>query len=120
MNISSTNSPTPGHRGSRNPTGTEICRLFRTGGPGAGLPEGFKERWEKAAGISRDHPSNGSLEGHIGFIEAWIAEGRKDIEGHYAKQFKRNPEDPTYGFVRAYLRARDLRNQEVERPMMLG
>jgi len=50
----------------------------------------------------------GSLEAHIGFIEAWIKEGREDIEGHYKKQFKRNPEDPVYKFVQAYLKSRTL------------
>ena len=45
-------------------------------------------------------------------IEAWIKEGRDDIEGHYKKQFKRNPEDPVYKFVQAYLKSRTLSQLE--------
>jgi len=53
-----------------------------------------------------------SLEAHIGFIEAYIKEGKKDIEGNYAKKFKKKPDDPTYQFIKAYLKTRTLGEQE--------
>lgn len=53
-----------------------------------------------------------SMEAHIGFIESWIAEGREDIEGHYAKQFKKKLNDPVYQFVKSYLLTRTLSEAE--------
>jgi hypothetical protein len=58
-----------------------------------------------------------SLEAHIGFIEARIAEGgpnlrnddvQKNIDEVYAKRFARDPDSPGYAFVKAYRIAREL------------
>ncbi len=55
-----------------------------------------------------------ALEAHIAFIENWDNEGRKDVAGQYAKQFRSRQDDPVYGFVRAYLVARTLQALEGE------
>lgn len=56
-----------------------------------------------------------SLEAHIGFIEARLAEGGADVEAKldevYAKRFQREPESPVYAFARAYRIARALPTQ---------
>jgi hypothetical protein len=49
-----------------------------------------------------------SLEGHIGFIEARLREGHRDVEATYAQRFARTPGSPEYAFVQAYLLARAL------------
>jgi cellulose synthase operon protein C len=53
-----------------------------------------------------------SLEAHIGFIEARIAEGgpavEKNIDEVYEKRFAREPDSPVYAFVKAYRIAREL------------
>lgn len=49
-----------------------------------------------------------SLEGHIGFIEARLREGRRDVESTYAQRFAKTPGSPEYAFVQAYLLARAL------------
>jgi tetratricopeptide (TPR) repeat protein len=49
-----------------------------------------------------------SLEGHIGFIEARLREGRRDVEATYAQRFAKTPGSPEYAFVQAYLLARAL------------
>ena len=61
-----------------------------------------------------------SLEAHIGFIEARLAEGREkagakgeaeaeaNLDAVYEKRFARTPESPTRAFVRAYRVARTL------------
>ncbi|MCG8423415.1 MAG: hypothetical protein MJE77_36405 [Proteobacteria bacterium] len=49
-----------------------------------------------------------SLEGHMGLIEARAREGHDDMEAMYAKRYAKNPEDPEYVFVKAYLIARRL------------
>jgi hypothetical protein len=56
-----------------------------------------------------------SLEAHIGFIEARLAEGGADVDAKldevYAKRFQREPESPQYAFARAYRIARALPQQ---------
>ncbi|ACY16578.1 hypothetical protein [Haliangium ochraceum] len=52
-----------------------------------------------------------SLEGHIGFIEARLREGQRDLEELYAERFEKTPSSPAYAFVRAYLLARALPGQ---------
>jgi hypothetical protein len=56
-----------------------------------------------------------SLEAHIGFIEARLAEGGADAEASldeaYAKRFARDPESPVYSFAQAYRIARALPQQ---------
>lgn len=53
-----------------------------------------------------------SLEAHIGFIEARLAEAGADavqnIDDVYAKRFARDPDSPVYAFVKAYRIAREL------------
>jgi cellulose synthase operon protein C len=49
-----------------------------------------------------------SLEGHIGFIEARLREGLDDLAAVYAERFSKTPGSPEYGFVQAYLIAREL------------
>jgi len=52
-----------------------------------------------------------SLEAHIGFIEARLAEGGDDVQNIdevYAKRFARDPDSPVYAFVKAYRIAREL------------
>jgi hypothetical protein len=53
-----------------------------------------------------------SLEAHIGFIEARLAEGgakaSENIDEVYAKHFAREPDSPVYAFVKAYRIAREL------------
>src|SRR5690606_33253178 len=61
-----------------------------------------------------------SLEAHIGFIEARLAEGRarqgeageaaadENIDAVYQKRFARNPDSPSLAFVKAYRVARAL------------
>ncbi len=61
-----------------------------------------------------------SLEAHIGFIEARLAEGGEDAEASldqaYAKRFERDPDSPHYAFARAYRIARALpQQQDLER-----
>lgn len=53
-----------------------------------------------------------SLEAHIGFIEASIREGNKELEKAYADRFSKTPDSPEYAFVRAYLIARELASIE--------
>ncbi len=56
--------------------------------------------------------STDSLEAHIGFIEARLAEstggGTKPLEEVYARRFEREPDSPVRHFVDAYLLARAL------------
>jgi hypothetical protein len=49
-----------------------------------------------------------SLEAHAGFIEAWIREGRKDLDATYQKRFARKPDHPALQFVQAYRIARTI------------
>ncbi|MET0387610.1 MAG: hypothetical protein ABW321_16695, partial [Polyangiales bacterium] len=56
-----------------------------------------------------------SLEAHIGYIEARLAEGgpkaQSDIDEAYKQRFASDPEHPVYRFVRAYRLARELPRQ---------
>jgi cellulose synthase operon protein C len=61
-----------------------------------------------------------SLEAHIGFIEARLAEGgpkvSETIDEVYEKRFARDPDSPVYAFVKAYRIARELpRELDAER-----
>jgi cellulose synthase operon protein C len=61
-----------------------------------------------------------SLEAHIGFIEARIAEGgpkvQENIDEVYEQRFARAPDSPEYAFVKAYRIARELpRERDPER-----
>jgi len=49
-----------------------------------------------------------SLEAHAGFIEAWIREGRKDLDATYQKRFGKRPDHPALAFVQAYRTARTI------------
>ncbi|MBW2703307.1 MAG: PD40 domain-containing protein [Deltaproteobacteria bacterium] len=51
----------------------------------------------------------GDLEALMGFAEAWVKEGRKDLRGQLAKRYARKPNDPNWAFAQAYLIARDGR-----------
>lgn len=62
--------------------------------------------------------ATGSLEAHIGFIEARLAEGvsAKELDALYEKRFLRDPGSPIYSFVKAYRSARELpREQDLDR-----
>ncbi len=49
-----------------------------------------------------------SAEAHIGFIEAWLQEGRGDVVPTYTKRYAKEPNHPMWAFVQAYLIARAL------------
>jgi hypothetical protein len=49
-----------------------------------------------------------SLEGHMGFIEAALIEGKQDLDAVYEQRFASQPDSPVYAFVKAYLIARTL------------
>lgn len=49
-----------------------------------------------------------SLEAHVGFVEARLREGQRDVEAQYERRFGRRPDDPFWRFTRAYLAARRL------------
>ncbi len=53
-----------------------------------------------------------SLEAHVGFIEARMAEGgagaSRELDQTYAKRFAKEPDHPVYAFVQAYRLAREL------------
>ena len=50
----------------------------------------------------------GSLEAHIGFIEAALREGKQDLDRVYQRRFRRSPDHPERLFVQAYRIARQL------------
>ena len=52
--------------------------------------------------------AEGSLEAHVGFVDARLREGHDDVQEMYLKRFAKSPDDPTWAFVQAYLDARRL------------
>ena len=68
----------------------KFAGLFSNSGAGRAYLEDSRERWSRGYFFATTLQT-GSLEGHIGFIEAWIVRAQ-GYQGHYAKQFKRNPE----------------------------
>ncbi len=50
----------------------------------------------------------GSLEAHVGFIEAALREGKQDLDSVYQRRFRRTPDHPEHLFVQAYRIARQL------------
>ncbi|MBK6577731.1 MAG: PD40 domain-containing protein [Sandaracinaceae bacterium] len=49
----------------------------------------------------------GTLDAHVGFIEARAAQG-EDLREFYDERFARTPDDPAYLFAQAYMDAREL------------
>jgi cellulose synthase operon protein C len=81
------------------------------------LDRGYGEVRQGALGEGRGYfyaatLATDSLEAHIGFIEARLAEGgpgaARELDEIYAKRFAKDPDSPVYAFVRAYRVAREL------------
>jgi len=88
------------------------------------LDRAYVERAEDQVGDARGHfyavaRQTGSLEAHVGFVEARYAEGKDDLQQVYAKQYRKTPDDPVHLFVRAYLLVRRLPGEEGARARAL-